>query len=127
MLYTPIYTVVISYKGEAITACTCLANGRVLSSKKNFSFYSRPPRGSVLSSLFFSSISAVCSISFHFGLSYLHSLFPGKKEKIRPSRQITFDRGRWEKFFFLFSIQTWPLKINCVRQLYCPWTLRDSI
>jgi len=81
-----IYIVVISYKGEAITVCTCLANGRVLSSKKNFSFYSRPPRGPVvLSSLlqqFFSSISAVCSISFHFGLSYLYSLFfPGKKKE----------------------------------------------
>jgi len=103
--------VVISYKGEAITACTCLANGRVLSSKKNFSFYSRPPRGPVvLSSLlqqFFSSISAVCSISFHFGLSYLYSLFfPGekkKREKIRPSRQITFDTGKGGKSLFFFS------------------------
>lgn len=102
MLYTHIYTVVISYKGEAITACTCLANGRVLSSKKNFSFYSRPPRGSVLSSLFLSSISAVCSISFHFGLSYLHSLFPGKKKKFDPPGKSRLIEEGGKSFFPFF-------------------------
>lgn len=126
--YTYIYTVAISYKGEAITACTCLADGRVLSSKKNFSFYFQPPQGlascrrrrrsssQFLPCVQFHFVSVCSRISVHFFIGW---------KKIRPSRQITFEtpeKGGGKSFFFLYyySIQTQPPKINCVGQLYCP-------